>query len=303
LVEEIVEFLAINQQGAFLDLTAGLGGHLRVLAETLGAAARLYGLDIDESSVATARENLKEYGHVKGIYHSSYVDIPSIVEQLDDKLFDGILLDLGLSSYQLDDTSRGFSFQGDAPLDMRFDRQTTGGTAADLINSADEAELIRIIRDYGEERQAARMARMIISQRQTKPIETAGQLVSIIDQASNPKHRNKARARVFQALRIAVNDELNRITAVLPRMVEFLKEGGRMAVISYHSLEDRLVKRFLLAEAKDCICPPELPGCVCSHSARLKVLTRRVVVPGPDEIATNSRARSARLRVAERLSG
>lgn len=303
LVDQIVEFLAINKNGAYLDLTAGLGGHLRVMADALGKAARLYGLDIDSVSAEAARENLKGYDQVKGVYQSSYVDVRNVVGKFDDRLFDGVLLDLGLSSYQLDDAERGFSFQGDAPLDMRFDRTATGGTAADLINSAGEAELIRIIREYGEERQAARMARMIVSQRKTEPIHTTGQLTSIIDRASDPRYRNKARARVFQALRIAVNDELNRIISVLPTVVQLLKEGGRMAVISYHSLEDRLVKRFFATEAKDCNCPPELPACICNHQATLKILTKRVVVPGPQEISDNPRARSARLRVAERLGG
>jgi 16S rRNA (cytosine1402-N4)-methyltransferase len=298
---EVVRLLVTDSNGAYLDLTAGLGGHLRALATELGAAARLYGIDKDGQAVGQARKNLEATGQLKGLREASYADVDVEVEKFEDRQFDGLLLDLGLSSDQLDDPERGFSFRHDGPLDMRFDAKAAGKTAADLVNALDEKHIARILRLFGEERGAARLARAIVRERQKEMILTTAQLARIVTDIVPPPHQTKSLARVFQAFRIAVNRELDELQAVLPKAVALLKVGGRLVVITYHSLEDRLVKRFLQEEARGCICPPGLPRCVCGHKPRLKILTRRVLRPTPEELNSNPRARSAKLRAAERL--
>lgn len=298
---EVVKLLLTDSNGAYLDLTAGLGGHLRALAADLGLSARLYGIDKDGQAVGRARKNLEAIGQLKGLRKASYADVDVVVEQFEDRQFDGLLLDLGLSSDQLDDPARGFSFRRDGPLDMRFDTDTVGRTAADLINALDEKDIAEILRLFGEERGAARLARAIVRERQKEMILTTAQLARIVTGIVPPPHQTKSLARVFQAFRIAVNRELDELQAVLPRAVALLKAGGRLVVITYHSLEDRLVKRFFQEEARGCICPPGFPQCVCHRRPRLKIITRRILRPTPEEIKSNPRARSAKLRAVERL--
>jgi len=267
---EVISSLVTDPNGAYLDLTAGGGGHLKALAESLSNKARLYGVDKDPTAVQWVEKALAGFPQFKKIIKSSFGDIASTVKQFDDELFTGILLDLGLSSRQIDDRSRGFSFQGDGPLDMRFDP-------------------------------SKRIAREIVRERQKEMIRTTRQLSDIVTGVVNPPYQNKSLARVFQALRIAVNRELEQLQEVLPAALELLTVGGRLAVISYHSLEDRLVKRFFQREMKGCICPPKLPQCVCGKTPSLRIITRKPVIPTKSEIERNSRARSARLRVAEKV--
>ncbi len=301
LVTEVVEMLATNPDGAYLDLTAGGGGHLKALALKLSEGARLYGLDRDAEAVARVSRATKGIVQFKKIEKAAFGDLTKVAPLFGETGFDGILLDLGLSSYQLDSTERGFSFRSDGLLDMRFD-QTFGKPVYELIGSSDEKQLMRIIREYGEEKLSARIARKIVMERTNTDIRTARQLTDIILSVVYPPGQNKSLARVFQAFRIAVNDEMKQLADVLPASLELLNSGGRLAVISYHSLEDRQVKRFLQAEAKGrCTCPATFPVCACGASSKMKIITRRPVAPEQTEIDKNPRARSARLRVGEKL--
>ena len=298
---KVVELLVTAADGAYIDLTAGSGGHLRVTAETLEPSARLYGIDKDPQAVARIRTNLSDCPQLKEIVQASYSDLIAVAGRLEDKAFDGILLDLGLSSVQLDDAGRGFSFRYDGPLDMRYDPQSGARSAADLVNTLDVGELAETIREFGEEKLAKRLARAIVRERQEKMIRTTFDLASIVTATIPPPHQTKSLARVFQAFRIAVNRELDALTGVLPEALSLLKVGGRLVVISYHSLEDRIVKRFFQREAKGCICPPRYPVCICGRVPQMKILTRRVVVADAAERESNPRSRSARLRVAEKI--
>lgn len=301
LVAEVVKLLIADPNGAYLDLTAGGGGHLRALAARLGKDSRLYGIDRDAEAVARATRVLEGTVQFRKIEKAAFGDLSKVAPLFEEKMFDGILLDLGLSSYQLESAQRGFSFRHDGPLDMRFDR-SSGASAADLIDRIEEKQLARLIRDFGEEKQAARIARTIVMERQKLKIDTTRRLTDVLLPVLQKPHQKKSLARVFQALRIAVNRELDQLTEVLPAAADLLAPGGRLAVISYHSLEDRLTKRFFQAEASGrCVCPSGLPVCACGAVARMKIVTRKSVVPTEAEIATNPRARSARLRVGERL--
>jgi 16S rRNA (cytosine1402-N4)-methyltransferase len=302
LAEAVVRLLITDTRGAYLDLTAGGGGHLKALAGHLENEARLYGIDIDPEAVARVGRAMRGTEQFRGVVQAAFENIADTVEQLGEKRFDGILIDLGISSYQLDDPARGISFRFEGPLDMRFSPELDR-TAADLVNRLSESELKRILREYGEERQAARIAKKIVTERHKGMIGTTSQLREIVTSIVKEPHRTKSLARVFQALRIAVNRELEQLEQVLPAALDLLKEGGRLAVIAYHSLEDRRVKRFFQAQSKgDCTCPPELPTCVCGARPTLKLITRKPVYPDDAEISRNSRARSARLRVAEKLA-
>lgn len=300
MAEEVCRYLVSDPEGCFLDATAGLGGHLRALAEATGDRARLYGIDIDGETVAQAREATRAFPRIRQIEEGSYRDVEAVVDKLEERAFDGILLDLGLSSKQLDDPERGFSFQHDGPLDMRFSRDRTTPSAADVVNTADVTRLTEIIRRYGEERQAARLAREIVRERQKQMIETTGTLRDIVMRVVPPPHQTKTLARVFQALRIAVNDELGQITEALPKLVSHLTVGGRLAVIAYHSLEDRLVKRYFQNESQTVRRNPDSPLPDETIEPLLHLITRKPVYPSETEMAANSRARSARMRVAER---
>lgn len=291
-----------DTRGAYLDLTAGGGGHLKALAGGLENEARLYGVDVDPEAVARVRRTMEGTGQFRGIIEAAFGEIAEKVTQLPEQRFDGVLIDLGISSHQLDDPSRGISFRFEGPLDMRFSPETDR-SAAGLVNELPELELKRLFTQYGEERQAARIARAIVKERQKGMINTTSQLREIVVSIVREPHRNKSLARIFQALRIAVNREMDQLDKVLPASLELLKEGGRLAVIAYHSLEDRRVKRFFQIQSKgDCTCPPELPVCLCGARPTVKLITRKPVYPDEAEISRNPRARSARLRVAERLA-
>ena len=281
-----------------MDCTVGGAGHAAALLERIQPGGRLLGLDRDPAALERARERLGE-GTVE-LRRADFRDLAAQAAAASISAADGILFDLGFSSHQVDDPERGFSFRQEGPLDMRLDPDSPT-TAADLLNSLSGAELARVIRDYGEERWSARIAEFVVRRR---PLSSTGDLARAVEaaipRAAWPRDIHPA-TRTFQALRIAVNDELGSLEAVLPAAAGLLRPGGRMAVICFHSLEDRAVKAFYNRESRDCVCPPEQPVCTCGHRASLRVLTRRPLRPSAEEGDRNPRARSARLRAAEKL--
>lgn len=296
LLEPILEHLLPAER--VIDGTLGAGGHSRALLEH-GAGA-LLGLDLDPDALALAREALAPFGKRAHVSHSSYADMRAAAQSAGWDAVDAILLDLGVSSMQLDRAARGFAFRADGPLDMRFDPGGPRPPASELVNTLDEDELADIFYRYGEEPQGRRLARAIVKAR---PFTTTRALAEAIERVTPRRHNDKIHpaTRVFQALRIAVNDELGVIERALPEAIDLLRPGGRLAVISFHSLEDRIVKDTFRLAATDCICPPKTPICVCGHKASVRLLTRKPVVADEDEIARNPRSRSARLRVVEKL--
>jgi 16S rRNA (cytosine1402-N4)-methyltransferase len=303
LPDEVLALLDPAPGGIYLDGTVGGGGHARLILEASAPDGRLIGLDRDPSALRKAAEVLAPFGDRVVLRHRNFSEAAGVLAELGIKGLDGMLLDLGVSSHQLDEASRGFSFRGEAPLDMRMD-PTSGPTAADLVNTAAAEELARIFREYGEERWAGRIARRIVQVRQQHPLTTTRQLAELVRDAV-PGGKAPARihpaTRVFQALRIQVNQELEHVSRGIAEAVDLLNPGGRLVVISFHSLEDRIVKRFFQEEAKGCICPPRLPTCVCNHRPRLEVLTRKGVRASDAEIEVNPRARSAVLRAVRRI--
>lgn len=273
-----------------------------MIAEALGRRGRLYGIDRDPEAAARASSRLSDLRQFRQIVNASYAEVDRIAGSFEDKEFDGILIDLGISSAQIDDPERGFSFRFEGPLDMRFDSHSRLETAAELIDRLDQRGLAEIIRRYGEEKNGVRLAKAIVRERQNGIISTTSQLVEIVKRTIRPPHQKKSLARVFQALRIAVNSELSHLEEVLPKAVSLLKRGGRLAVIAYHSLEDRIVKQFFVQQANPCVCPPGLAVCVCGRLPRLEIITRRVIRPGESEQQANPRSRSARLRVVRRTA-
>jgi 16S rRNA (cytosine1402-N4)-methyltransferase len=296
LLNEVITALNVRSDGSYVDCTVGVGGHAAAILEHSAPNGRLLGLDRDPDAVAAASKRLAAFGKRATLVNTSYLTLETASQHAGFGSVDGILFDLGLSSAQLESSGRGFSFQRDEPLDMRFGRE--GRTAADLLNDLSERELANLIYRYGEEPASRAIARAIVSHR---PIRTSGQLASLIQNTVGGRGRIHPATRTFQALRIAVNDELAALEAALPQAVGLLKPGGRLVVISFHSLEDRLVKQFLQRESTDCLCPPRLPVCQCGHRATVRRVADKVIVPGPEELQTNPRARSAKLRVAEKL--
>ena len=320
LLKETLEYLQPRPGGQYIDGTLGGGGHTEAILAASAPDGRALGIDTDIQAIERTGARLAEMvnsGRLR-LVQGNFVDMARIVQSEANFLssVDGILLDLGFSSYQMDDPMRGFSFSADGPLDMRLD-QSSGFTAADLVNSASEEELADIFRRYGEEHRARQVAWRIVRERARQPITRTSQLAQIAA-AGVPRKPGMIHpaTRVFQALRIAVNAELKGLEAVLPQMLDILSEsaassresegqnaggrrGGRMVIISFHSLEDRLVKVFMRREASDCICPPQTPVCVCGHKARLRILTPRPLTPSDEEVRANPRARSAKLRAAE----
>jgi 16S rRNA (cytosine1402-N4)-methyltransferase len=297
LYKEIIHALQPKNRGRYIDGTLGAGGHARGILEACAPDGRLLGLDVDLQALAIARETLAPYGKRAELAQASYTSLLEEMKHIGWDAVDGIVLDLGISSMQLDEPARGFSFQQEAPLDMRFDTGH-GMTAAELINSAPEHEIADILFRYGEEPQARRIARGIVRDR---PVMTTGQLAEIVKRASPRHSRMHPATRTFQALRIAVNDELGNLEKALPRAVQALRPGGRLAVISFHSLEDRMVKDYFRSESRDRINPPYEQIYEVESRARLNEVNRKPVTPGPEEIDENPRARSAKLRVAEKL--
>ncbi|MBQ6364475.1 MAG: 16S rRNA (cytosine(1402)-N(4))-methyltransferase RsmH [Lachnospiraceae bacterium] len=303
LPDEVIGNLNIEDDGIYVDGTVGGGGHSFRIAERLGRNGRIIGIDQDEEALAAAAKRLKIYEDKVLLIHDNYAHTPQILKELDIPLADGILLDLGVSSYQLDNPERGFSYlTEDAPLDMRMD-QTQSLTAADILNTYSESELVRILRDYGEEKCAVPIARNIIRERSVKPLETTGELAAIVRESIPMRMQERGKnpcRRTFQAVRIACNRELEVLEDSIDDLIDLLKPGGRLCIITFHSLEDRIVKNTFRRAENPCICPPEFPVCVCGRKSRGKVVTRKAIQPGPEELRQNKRAASAKLRVFER---
>lgn len=297
-----MRLLAPRAGARYVDATVNGGGHAAGIMERSSPDGELLGLDADPDAIARARERLAGFGTRVHLVHANFRALAEVARAEGFDSVAGVLFDLGLSSDTLERSGRGFSFRRDEPLDMRYD-PTTGITAAELLARSSERELRHLLRTYGEEPAAARIARAIVEARARTPLRTTGQLVAVIEGALGPARRRiHAATRTFQALRIAVNDELGSLQVALEQAVSLLARGGRLVVIAFHSLEDRLVKQFLRNESSSvCRCPPQLPVCVCGRAPRLAVLTRKPVVPTPAEVAANPRARSAKLRAAERL--
>ncbi len=297
LYHEIIHFLKPISPGRYIDATVGSGGHAWGILKRSSPEGRLLALDRDPQALEFASQRLSEFGERAVLIHASYTQLEEECRSLGWHSVNGILFDLGVSSMQIDTPERGFSFQTEGPLDMRFDPQQKRD-AASLVNTLPEKDLVDLIWRYGEERNARRIARAII---QARPLATTLELAEVIRSAVGKRERIHPATRTFQALRIAVNEELQAIETALPQALEILAPGGRLAIISFHSLEDRLIKLFFRRESRDCICPPEQPVCTCGHRALIRELTRRPVIPEEEEIRNNPRARSARLRVAEKL--
>ena len=304
LLEPSIEQLQIRPNGIYVDGTLGGGGHSYHIAERLTEDGRLIGIDRDEDAICAASKRLEPFTDRVMIVKNNYGNIREVLDRLEISQVDGILLDLGVSSYQLDTAERGFSYMADAPLDMRMDREESR-TAWDIVNTYSEQELFRVIRDYGEDRFAKNIAKHIVKQREEKPVETTGELVKIIQGAIPMKVQKTGghpAKRTFQAIRIELNRELTVIDEVIDTMIDVLKPGGRLCIITFHSLEDRIVKsRFRMAE-NPCICPREFPVCVCGRKSKGHVVTRKPILPSETEMEENPRARSAKLRVFEKES-
>jgi len=302
LLAETVDAVLTNPDGIYVDCTLGGGGHAAALASRLSPAALLIGIDQDPAAIAAGRERLATAVCRVELVQDNFRNLDKILDELNIAAIDGVIFDLGVSSHQLDVAERGFSYMHDGPLDMRMNPDSKL-SAADIVNNYSEAELTRIIREYGEERWAKRIAEFIVRARASAPIKTTGQLAEIIKQAIPASARRDGphpAKRTFQAIRITVNDELNILAGALKTAIERLKPGGRIAVITFHSLEDRIAKQTLQDLAKGCICPPRLPVCVCQHQPLVKILGKPIV-PSATEVANNPRARSDKLRVAEKV--
>ena len=303
MLPEVLEWIRPITGGVYCDGTLGGGGHSGAILQAAGPDAVLYGIDRDETAIEAATERLQQYPGFHAI-HGNFHDARRLLEEAGAPKLDGVLLDLGVSSPQLDTPERGFSYHEDAPLDMRMDR-SQGRTAAELLNTAEEAELAGIIRDFGEEKWAARIAKMICEHRAEKPMETTFDLVSAVDAAIPKAVRRKEDGhparRTFQAIRIAVNDELTPLDQAVCELVDCLKPGGRICIITFHSLEDRLVKRCFQRLQHPCICPPKAPVCTCGRKPVVRILAGGAIKPSGEETGRNPRARSAKLRVAEKL--
>lgn len=303
LPEEVIEGLDIKPDGTYVDCTLGGAGHSSRIAQRLSSSGRLIGIDQDEDAIAAASERLKDFSCRVDIVHRNFKYLDEILADLDAGSVDGVLFDLGVSSHQLDEAERGFSYMHDAPLDMRMD-VSQPFSAYDVVNEYSEEKLNYIFKTYGEERWSKRIAQFIAESRREKPIATTGELVDIVRRAIPSAVRKKMQGhpakRIFQAVRIEVNDELGILEKTFRAAVHHLKPGGRIAIITFHSLEDRIAKNTLREMARGCICPPELPVCVCHHKPEIKILTR-ALKPGRKEQAANSRSKSAKLRVAVKL--
>lgn len=298
LLTETINALAVQPGGRYIDCTVGGGGHSNAILEHSAPGGQLLGIDADPEAIHLAAANLHQYQDSVLLVNDNFANINDICQRYSFLPVHGILFDLGLSSYQLQNDPRGFSFQYDAVLDMRFNpSQET--TAAQVVNNTSEMELSLILREYGEERFSQRIARHIVRER---PVHTTLQLARIVEDAVGGRHgKIHPATRTFQAIRIFVNKELEMLEIALSKAVDVLGIGGRLVVISYHSLEDRIVKHFMQKEAKDCICPPDIPVCQCNHHASLRIINKKVIVPSEEELRDNPRSRSAKLRAAEKI--
>lgn len=307
MLEETMRWIAPKPGGFYMDATLGLAGHAARLMEMTGGQARLLGLDRDEQALAKAGERLAPYGENVQLAHTSFQHFSRALREVGWDKLDGVIADLGVSSLQLDSPERGFSFLHDGPLDMRMDPGSGGEPASSIVNGASFERLRQLLWDYGEEPMAGRIARAIVAARETARIESTLELARIVAAAYPAKRRALARnhpaTKTFQALRLEVNQELREVEAFLERIVDYLRPGARIAVISFHSLEDRIVKRAFRKESSACLCPREYPVCQCGHTQKLRLPFRKPLLPGEEEMRSNSRSRSAKLRVAERIDG
>lgn len=302
LLEETVTGLNIKPDGIYVDGTLGGGGHAYEVCKQLSNKGRFIGIDQDEAAIEAASERLRDFGERVTIVRSNYCDMKLQLQKLGIDKVDGIVLDLGVSSYQLDTAERGFSYRVDAPLDMRMDRRQRM-TAKDIVNDYSEMDLFRIIRDYGEDKFAKNIAKHIVMEREKGPIETTGQLIEIIKRAIPMKFQKTAghpAKRTFQAIRIELNRELEVLRDSLDDMIDMLNEDGRICIITFHSLEDRIVKGIFKKNENPCTCPSHFPVCVCGNVSKGKVVTRKPILPGEEELEANSRSKSAKLRIFER---
>lgn len=303
LLEETIDSLMVKPDGIYVDGTLGGGGHASEVCRRLGEGGRLIGIDQDADAIRAASERLKPYGDHVTVVRSNYVDIAQILSDLGIEKVNGIYLDLGVSSYQLDTAERGFTYRDEnAPLDMRMDQRNTK-TAADIVNTYTESDLYRIIRDYGEDKFAKNIAKHIVKRREEKPIETAGELTEVIKAAIPMKVRatgGHPAKRTFQAIRIELNQELEVLKNSIDTMIDLLAPGGKLSIITFHSLEDRIVKNRFRTNENPCICPPGFPVCMCGKKSKGKVITRKPILPSEVEMEENPRAKSAKLRVFER---
>lgn len=302
LLYETVDSLNIKPDGIYVDGTLGGGGHAYEVCSRLGKHGRLIGIDQDADAIAAATKRLEPFADKVTVVRSNYENIASVLHDLGIEKVDGIYLDLGVSSYQLDTASRGFTYREDAPLDMCMDQRNTQ-TAADIVNTYSETELYHIIRDYGEDRFAKNIAKHIVQRRQEKPYETTGELIETIKAAIPAKIRatgGHPAKRTFQAIRIELNHELDVLNRSIDTMINLLNPGGRLSIITFHSLEDRIVKKRFRDNENPCICPPEFPVCMCGRKSKGTVITRKPIVPGEEELEYNKRSKSSKLRVFER---
>ena len=308
LVEEVIRHLDPHSEGRYLDGTLGLGGHAGAVLEATGGKARILGLDRDPLALEAATKRLRETWPTAELsfYHDCFSRFPEAMDDIGWELLDGALLDLGFSSFQVDTPERGFSFLADGPLDMRMNPHGAGLTAREVVNSYAPRQLAKIIYEFGEEPLGGRIARAIETARRDSPIETTLELARIVEQAYPPARRARARnhpaTRTFQALRMFVNDETGELKRFLDQIVPRLTENARIVIISFHSIEDRIVKRYFAEQARTCLCPPRQPFCLCGHRSTLKILTRKPLIASSAELAANPRSRSAKLRAAERIA-
>ena len=300
LLNETISLLKVRENGIYVDGTLGGGGHAYEVCSLL-KNGRLIGIDQDEDAISAASDKLKKFNTKVNIIHDNYCNIKAVLSRLGIDRVDGIYLDLGVSSYQLDNAGRGFSYRENAPLDMRMDKRNVK-SAADIVNNYDEKELYRVIKNYGEDLFAKNIAKHIVNNREKKRIETTGELADIIKAAIPMKMRLKGghpAKRTFQAIRIELNSELEVLENSIDTMIELLNPGGRLAIITFHSLEDRIVKQIFRQNENPCICPKSFPVCICNRKSKGRVITRKAICPSEDEVRENSRSNSAKLRIFE----
>ncbi len=303
MLSEVLSGLDVKPGGVYLDCTLGGGGHSKHILQLSAPDGFLVGIDQDQEAITAADAVLSEYSGRYKLYKTNFSDLKHVIDDSGIDKADGVLMDLGVSSYQLDNAERGFSYMQDAPLDMRMD-QKSGATAADLINTLSEAELTKIIGGYGEERWAKRISQFIVNARKKERIATTGQLVTVIKQAipaGARKEGSHPAKKTFQALRIAVNDELGILRSAIMDAVDILRPGGRICIITFHSLEDRIVKGAFHYLTLNCICPPRIPVCTCNVRQKVKLINKKPIIPSQEEIDNNPRAHSAKLRIAEKI--
>ena len=301
--DESIEGLRVSPDGVYVDGTLGGAGHSMEICRRLTGSGRLIGIDQDEEAINNGKNRLAPYQDRVVLVRDNFKNISQILNDLQIEKVDGILLDLGVSSRQLDSAERGFSYMQDAPLDMRMDQRQTK-SAYEVVNTYTEEELDRVIREYGEERWSRRIAQFIVQERSERPIQTTGELVGVIKKAIPKKAREDGphpAKRTFQAIRIEVNGELKILEKSIENMIDSLKPGGRLCIITFHSLEDRIVKQTFKTWENPCICPKEFPVCVCGRKPKIRIVTRKPILPSEEELLDNSRARSAKLRIAEHL--